>query len=86
MLCRNVGILVSICCICCHSIKGDMGVASVVNVIEAAVIFCLFGAALAILDENDIYVQKKTAIAFILLPLLYGLLYVVYLVIRLILK
>ena len=30
VLCRNVGILVSICCICCHSIKGDMGVASVV--------------------------------------------------------
>ena len=57
-----------------------------INVIEAAVIFCLFGAALAILDENDIYVQKETAIAFILLPLLYGLLYVVYLMIRLILK
>ena len=34
-----------------------------INMIEAAVIFCLFGVALAILDENDIYVQKETAIA-----------------------
>lgn len=51
-----------------------------INVIEAAILLCLLGATLAILDENDIYIGKQTSIVFIILPFVYGLFYTLYLI------
>ena len=51
---------------------------SYINVTEALVLFCLFGATIAILDENDIYIGRTVSIVFILIPFIYGVLYLLY--------
>ena len=49
-----------------------------VNVTEALMILALFGATLAILDENDIHVKASASYYFIAFPFLYGLLFICY--------
>ena len=49
-----------------------------VNVMEALMIMALFGATLAILDEQDIYVGPVTSICFIAFPFVFGILFILY--------
>jgi hypothetical protein len=50
-----------------------------INVIELAILFCVFGATLAILDDNDIYIQRGTSLFFVIIPFIYGLVYTIFL-------
>lgn len=49
-----------------------------INGIEVVVLFCLLGATLAILDENDIYIGKTTSVFFIIIPFVYALIFIIY--------
>ena len=48
------------------------------NISEAIILLCLFGATLAVLDDDDVHVGARTGIAFASLPFIYGLLYILY--------
>lgn len=49
-----------------------------INFIEVVILFCLLGATLAILDENDIYIERGTSIFFITIPFVYALVVFIY--------
>ncbi|XP_019853039.1 PREDICTED: uncharacterized protein LOC109582640 [Amphimedon queenslandica] len=49
-----------------------------INFIEVVILFCLLGATLAILDENDIYIGRTTSIFFITIPFIYALVVFIY--------
>ena len=51
---------------------------SYINITEALILFCLFGGTIAILDENDIYIGRRVSIFFVLAPFIYGLLFLIY--------
>ena len=52
-----------------------------INFIEVAILFCLLGATLAILDEDDIYIGRRTGIFFITIPFVYALVIFIYYII-----
>ena len=52
------------------------------NISEALIILCLFGATLAILDDDDVHVGTTAGIVLSVLPFLYGLLFIGYVVVR----
>ncbi len=49
-----------------------------INFMESVIILCLFGATLAILDNEDIYVGPITSACFIALPYLYAIVFILY--------
>ena len=49
-----------------------------INVMEVLVTLCLFGATLALLDENDIYVGPNSSVAFIAFPFMYAVVFITY--------
>lgn len=49
-----------------------------INISEAIILFCLFGATLAILDDEDVNIGVNTSIVFAVLPYIYALIYIVY--------
>lgn len=49
-----------------------------INFMEVLVTLCLFGATLALLDENDIYAGSKTSAAFISFPFMYAFAFIAY--------
>ena len=51
-----------------------------INISEAAILFCLLGATLAILDDEDVNVGVNTSIVFAILPYIYALVYILYIV------
>ncbi len=49
-----------------------------INFMESLIILCLFGATLAILDSEDIYVGPITSASFISFPYLYAVVFIGY--------
>ncbi len=49
-----------------------------INFMESFIILCLFGATLAILDSEDIYVGPFTSVVFISIPFLYAIVFIGY--------
>ena len=48
------------------------------NVSEAIILLCLFGATLAVLDDDDVHVGARTGVVFAVIPFIYGLSYIFY--------
>ena len=49
---------------------------------EMLVLLWLFGATVSILDENDLYVGQKLSAVFVSLPFVYGVVFILYRVLR----